>query len=304
MLSTLKKKLTRLMGKAYRSYVKRRHIAGLMNSVPRDAVILEIGGGYNPRYLKATHSQVHHLDHASTEDLRAKYALDPLVRRFIDRIQPIDFVFDGRPLELLVPPTLRFDLIYGSHTLEHQVDLVRHLQSLEALLQPGGRIIEMIPDLRTTFDALRFPTVTSDAVLAYGQPAAVHCGKQIFDALSREIDKNHGYPMCDADLDGVRFVHSLEEAHAAMQAASIAGQPYADVHAWAFTPESFRLLMVELRLLRLTGLTATFVSSTYGNQFCAVLEHAPREGSENLSSATRQTLERERLALSRSLRLA
>ena len=81
-------------------------------------------------------------------------------------------------------------------------------------------------------------------------------------------------------------------------------QELADVHAWAFTPESFRLLMVELRLLRLTGLTATFVSSTYGNQFCAVLEHAPREGSENLSSATRQTLERERLALSRSLRLA
>ena len=304
MLSTLKKKLTRIKGKAHRYYVKRRHIAGLMNSVPRDAVILEIGGGYNPRYVKATHPHVHHLDHAATEQLRAKYALDPSVRQFIDRIQPIDFVFDGRPLELIVPPTLRFDLIYGSHTLEHQVDLVQHLQSLETLLQPGGRIIEMIPDLRATFDALRFPTVTSDALLVYGQPAAVHQGKQVFDALSREIDKSRGYPMCDADLADVRFVHSLQAAHVAMQAAGIEGQPYTDVHAWAFTPESFRLLMVELRLLGLTGLTATFVSSAYGNQFCAVLERAPREGGEHLSAATRQTLERERLALSRSLRLA
>ena len=304
MLSMLKKKFTRLKGKISRFYVKRGHIAGLMNSVPRDAVILEIGGGYNPRYVKATHPHVHHLDHASTEQLRAKYALDPSVRSLIDRIQRIDFVFDGRPIELLVPPTLRFDLIYGSHTLEHQVDLVRHLQSLEALLKTGERIIEMIPDLRTTFDALRYPTVTSDALLVFGKPTAVHQGKQIFDALSREIDKNHGGPMCDADLDGVRFVRSLQAAHAAMQAAATAGQPYTDVHAWAFTPESFRLLMVELRLLGLTGLTATFVSPAYGNQFCAVLEHAPREGSENLSSATRQTLERERFALSRSLRLA
>lgn len=216
-----------------------------MASVPADAVILEIGGGYNPRYLKAQHPNVHHLDHDTTEGLRAKYGADPTMADRIDCIQPIDFVFDGRPIEALVPPTLRFDLIYGSHVLEHQVDLIGHLQSLERLLKPHGRVIEMIPDLRTTFDALRYPTVTADALMAHLRPGPIHQGKQVFDGLSRELDKNHGYRMCGADSIGVSFSHGLRHAYNAMLAAEQPGQRYADLHAWTFTPESFRLLMIE-----------------------------------------------------------
>jgi SAM-dependent methyltransferase len=300
---SIRRTWSRLKGKAWRSYVKRRHIASLMDSVPRDAVILEIGGGYNPRYVKANYPNVHHLDHASTEDLRVKYASIESMRPYIDRIQPIDFVFDGRPIEQLIPPELRFDLIYGSHVLEHQVDLIGHLQSLEKLLIPGGRIIEMVPDLRATFDALRFPTVTSDALLVHQRPSAIHRGKQVFDAMAFEIDLNHGFRICDAELDGVAFARGLRAAHDAMLLAQKAGQAYTDTHAWTFTPESFRLLMVELRLLGLTGLTATFVSPSYGNQFCAVLQVAPDDADEP-SPTTREALERERLALAKTLRLA
>ena len=81
----------------------------------------------------------------------------------MDRIQEVDFVFTGAPIETVIPADLRFDVIYGSHVLEHQVDLIGHLQSLEKLLAPGGRVIEIIPDYRRCFDALRYPTVTSDA---------------------------------------------------------------------------------------------------------------------------------------------
>lgn len=302
MLPSLQRRLNKLAGKLWRSYVKRRHIATLLDSVPVNATILEIGGGYNPRYVKATHPNVYHLDHGTTEDLRTKYAAFSLTAALIDRIQPIDFVFDGSPIETLVPPSLRFDVIYGSHVLEHQVNLIGHLQSLEALLKPGARVIEMIPDLRTTFDALRYPTVTADALAAHLRVAAVHTGRQVFDGMSREMDKNHGYPMCDADFDGVRFTHSLKSALDAMRSAEAPGQPYADLHAWTFTPKSFRLLMIELRLLGLTRLIATFVSPTYGNQFCAVLERADQDLAV-LSPADMQGLESERLALSRQLRL-
>jgi hypothetical protein len=302
MWSHLRRRLSRLAGRLNRSYVKRRHIAALLHSVPPDAVILEIGGGYNPRYVKATHPNVHHLDHGSTEQLRSKYATDPTVAHQVDRIQPIDFVFDGSPIDKLVPPTLRFDLIYGSHVLEHQVDLIGHLQSLEKLLKPGGRVIEMIPDLRTCFDALRYPTVTSDALLAHQRPAPVHQGKQVFDGLSREIDKNHGYRMCDADFEGVHFVHSLQRAMSAMQAAERPGAPYADIHAWAFTPDSFRLLMVELRLLGLVRLMPSWISPLYGNQFCALLERCETEGAA-LTTRAVQSLEHERLALATRLRV-
>ena len=299
MLSHLRRRMTKLSGKLKRSIVKRGAIARLLRSVPADAVILEVGGGYNPRYVKAGHPNVYHLDHASTEQLRAKFAADPDVADRIDRVQPIDFVFDGRPIENLVPPELRFDLIYGSHVLEHQVDLIGHLQSLEKLLKPGGRVIEMIPDLRTCFDALRFPTVTSDVLVAHQRGAPTHRGKQVFDFLSRQLDKNHGFRMSDGDFEGVRFAFGLQHALQSMQSAELPGTPYLDTHAWTFTPESFRLLMIELRLLGLVRLVPTYVSSQYGNQFCVVLEPA-NDGSAALSAAADPALDpRQRASLGR-----
>jgi SAM-dependent methyltransferase len=302
MWSTIVRTLSRRIGKWQRSIVKRVHIAPLMDSVPRDAVILEIGGGYNPRYVKASHPNVYHLDHCSTEELRAKFAADPGVAHQVGNIQPIDFVFTGTPIETLMPPELKFDLIYGSHVLEHQVDLIGHLQSLEKLLKPGGRVIEMIPDLRTCFDALRFPSVTSDALLVHLKRPSIHQGKQVFDGLSRALDKNHGFRMRDADFDGVRFLYSLKHAYDAMLASEQAGRPYADNHAWTFTPESFRLLMIELRLLGLSGLAPTYVSPQYGNQFCAVLQRAGQRVEELAPDALRR-LERERFALALQLRV-
>jgi predicted SAM-dependent methyltransferase len=301
MLRKIIKALTKRTGKLKRSFVKRVYIAKLLESVPRDAAILEIGGGYNPRYLRGQYPNVYHLDHGNTEDLRAKYAADPTVADQIDKIQPIDFVFTGTPIETLIPPELKFDVIYGSHVLEHQVDLVGHLQSLEKLLKPGGRVIEMIPDLRTCFDALRYPTVTSDALLVHLKNPPIHQGKQVFDAVSREIDKNHGYLMSQGDFDGVGFTAELHQAYEAMLASERTGQPYTDFHAWTFTPQSFRLLMIELRLLRLTSLVPTYVSSQYGNQFCAVLECGGKDAAA-MTQESLAALERERLLLARQLR--
>ncbi len=300
MLSSIRANLSRRVAKLKSSIVKRTHIAPLMNGVPRDAVILEIGGGCNPRYVKTSHPNTYHLDHCGTEELRAKFAADPAVAHQVHKIQPIDFVFTGTPIDTLVPPALRFDLIYGSHVLEHQVDLIGHFQSLEKLLKPGGRVVEMIPDLRTCFDALRYPSVTSDALLVHLKHPPIHQGKQLFDYLSREIDKNHGYRMHDVDFDGVRFRSSLQTAHDAMLASERPGAPYRDTHAWTFTPESFRLLMIELRLLGLTRLVPTSVSPQYGNQFCAVLERADTAA---LTAQAVQALDRERLALARQLRV-
>ena len=302
MLSRISRTLSKLAGKLKRSVVKRGHIAALLNSVPDEAVILEIGGGYNPRYVKPRYPHVYHLDHDTTDALRTKYAADPTVADRLDRIQPIDFVFTGTPIEGLIPPALQFDVIYGSHVLEHQIDLIGHLQSLEKLLKPGGRVIEMIPDLRTCFDALRYPTVTADALVVHLRGAPIHQGKQVFDGMSREIDKNQGYRMCNADFEGVQFSHSLQRAFDSMRSAEGPGQGYADMHAWTFTPQSFRLLMIELRLLKLIRLAPTYVSPSYGNQFCTVMERVD-EDLATMAPEVVQRLERERMVLARRLRV-
>lgn len=302
MWSALTRKLSRRAANWQRSWIKRTHIAQVLDAVPEDAVILEIGGGYNPRYRKSTHPHTYHLDHASTAELRVKYASDPTVAHQVDNIQKIDFVFVGDPIETLVPASLRFDVIYGSHVLEHQVDLIGHLQSLEKLLKPGGRVIEIIPDLRACFDALRFPTVTSDALLVHLKKPRVHQGKQVFDCLSCEVTANIGRRMIAADFEGVTYRRGVDDAWRAMLDAELADATYQDTHAWTFTPESFRLLMIELRLLGLVRLAPTSVSPRYGNQFCTVLERVS-DGPDGPDETTRASLERERLQLAIALRI-
>ena len=302
MFSHIAKSLSKRAGKLQQSITKRIQIAPLLRSIPADAVILEIGGGHNPRYVKTQHRNVYHLDHCSTDELRAKFAADPDVAHRVGNVQPIDFIFTGTPIETLMPPNLKFDLIYGSHVLEHQVDLIAHLQSLEKLLKPDGRVIEMIPDLRTCFDALRYPSVTSDALVVHLKRPAIHQGKQVFDGISRALDKNLGHRMHRADFNGVRFSNGLQRAYDAMRASELPGQHYVDTHAWTFTPESFRLLMIELRLLGLIRLAPTFVSSQYGNQFCAVLERTELDLAD-MSQRALDSLERERLALAVQLRV-
>jgi SAM-dependent methyltransferase len=244
---------------------------------------------------------VYHLDHCGTEALRAKFAADPTVAHLVDHIQEITFVATGAPLETLVPPGLAFDLVYGSHVLEHQVDLIGHLQSLEKILKPGGRVIEVIPDLRNCFDALRYPTLTSEALQVHLKHPPVHQGKQVFDYESRIIDKNLGRRMYEDDFEDVVFRHPLRSAYEAMRAAEEPGSPYRDAHAWTFTPESFRLLLLELRLLDLIRLTPAYVSPPYDTQFCVVLVPSGKSLAA-LTAAERQQLEGERLALSIQLR--
>ena len=278
-----------------------RQVRPLLSGIALNAKILEIGGGYNPRFLKSDYPQIHHLDHCSADELRQKYASDPVVAHLIDRIQEVDFVFNGAPIDELVPASLRFDVVYGSHVLEHQVDLIGHLQSLERLLAPGGRVIEIIPDFRCCFDALRYPSLCSDALMVHWWPSPVHHAKQVFDAESRGVDCNPGRVLRGPELAAMRFKQSLQQAYEATLAADHAHASYRDLHAWTFCPESFRLLLVELRLLGLSSLRATMVTPTYGNQFCAVLERAETTGAA-LRPEQLQALEAERLALTRLLR--
>lgn len=274
-----------------------RHI---FDSIGRDAVILEIGGGYNPRFTKKEYPNVFHLDHTSAEELRVKYAADPNTTHLVDQIQPVDFIADGRPIEELVPSELRFDVIFSSHALEHQVDLIGHFISLEKLLKSGGRVILVIPDYRYCFDALRFPTVVSDAIIVHRRGGRVHKEKQIFEHLSRTINLNIGRKLRAADFAVAKFSNPLQNAFDAMLKSEQPDAAYEDAHAWVFSPVSFRLLLLELYMLGYTRLRPSQISPTYGNQFCAVLELDNRFSGPPTEII--DELENERLALSAKLR--
>lgn len=302
MLSHIHRAFAKQYKKLWRKAVYGRHVGPYVDTVPADATILEIGGGYNPRFTKSRYRNAYHLDHCSAAELRTKYAALPAVARDAQVIQEVDFIFTGAPIETLVPPDLRFDVIYGSHVLEHQVDLISHLQSLEKLLAPGGRVIHIVPDYRCCFDALRYPSTTGDVLAVHLQRPAIHQGKQVFDYLARAITSNPGRRVLAADLQRARFVHSLDEAYTAMQQVAAPGAAYLDCHAWTFRPETFRLMLVELSLLGLVRLKPRVISPTYENQFCVVLERTD-QGPGPLPPQEVEALERERLRLCKRLRV-
>jgi hypothetical protein len=279
--------------------VERLRIRAILDAVPTDAFILEIGAGYNPQFVKSRYPNAFHMDHMDTEALREKFARDPNVAYLVHRIQPVDFVVDGRRMEEVVPSDLRFDIVYSSHVVEHQVDLIGHFISLEKILRSDGRAIIIIPDHRCCFDALRFPTTIGDALEVRFGFSSVHRRKQILDYISRTININPNRRLYRADLAAARFNRPIREGFEVVLKNENPDARYEDAHAWVFTPVSFRLLMLELYLLGFTRLRPVSVSRTYGNQFCGVLKLAASAAS--LSDEQVDELERERLRLSKLL---
>jgi SAM-dependent methyltransferase len=291
----------RMAAGVYKRAYHHLRIAPVLNAVSREAVILEIGGGYNPVFTKDRYPNVYHLDHCDTAALQAKYRNDPLVANLVHRIQPVNFVANGLPIEKVVPHDLRFDFVFSSHALEHQVDLIGHFDSLQAVLKLDGQALMVIPDYRRCFDALRFPTLSSDAIAVYRRGRAVHSGRQIMDSMSRRVDLNPGRKLRAPDLSVARFNSSLRQSYRAMLASEQTDAPYEDVHAWVFSPESFELLLLELFMLELTEMRVTFISRPYGPQFFVRLERGLPFAAATASDV--EKLERRRLTLTRRLRL-
>src|SRR5579872_180659 len=111
--------------------------------IPKDAATLEIGPFYNP---VAKGKNVKYFDVLNQSDLtaRAKSIGTPY-----ENIPKIDFVDPQGDLSVI---SEQFDVVVSCHCIEHQPDLIDHLQKVEKLLNPGGFYFIIIPDKRYCFD--------------------------------------------------------------------------------------------------------------------------------------------------------
>ena len=232
--------------------------------VPTDAPVLEIGPFVSPR-LKGP--QVRYFDLLDQAGLNARAA-----RKGLPQTAPvIDYVSEAADLSVVRGP---FVGVFSAHCIEHQVDLVAHLAAVERLLGPGGRYFLIVPDKRYCMDHFLPETTVAAVIDAHLHPAARHTARSIIEhrALTthnsprRHWRGDHGQPGPDAE----RLKAAIAEARSGRAS---------DVHAWTFTPESFRRVIEALRLAGLTGLGIEDVHPTaYGRgEFCAVLRR-PAEG--------------------------
>lgn len=236
--------------------------------------LLELGPSYNPVVPKADGWRTTIVDHASQADLVAKYGAMGVAT--IDRIEPVDHIWRDGPLAALVPQAMHghFDGLVASHVGEHFPDLVGFFQNASRLIKPGGVMALALPDKRVCFDFFQPLTMTGDLVAAHLEGRTRHQRRTFFNqaAYLTTRDAAAGWARTGATAPFV-LAHPLALAqHAYDSADESPASEYRDTHAWAFTPKSFELLVLELNLLGHIDWTIRAIEPASGVEFYVWLE--------------------------------
>ncbi len=268
--------------------------ARLLGSSDRSSRILEIGPSYNPVAPKADGWTTQIVDHATREELQAKYAqadVDLAV------IEPVDWIWREGALHDAIPPQWhgRFDRLIASHMIEHTTDFVGFLNSAERLLAPNGTIALAVPDRRFCFDYFRPATTTGELLEAHAARRTRHSLRAAWDHVAYAVTLDGALGWDRSQQSGTpQFIDSFSAAAASLSRfRDDPAAPYADYHAWRFTPACFALAILELGQLGAIDWQVDKVQGPYSFEFFVFL----RRGTASYENAA--ALQTERLDLLR-----
>ena len=232
-----------------------------VSSIPRGEPALEIGPFCNPCLVGE------HVRYFDVLDKAGLVARANAIGSDNSRVPSIDFVSPDGDLSI-VPGT--FPNVFSSHCIEHQPDLVYHLNQVARLLRKSGFYFLIVPDKRYCFDHFLPESTIADVIDAYLVRRTAHTARSIIEhrALTthneplRHWQGEHGIPSQD-----------VGKIRAALVETESSQGKYVDVHAWQFTPRSFRTTMNTINDLGLAPLRPVRVYETpFGRcEFCAVL---------------------------------
>ena len=220
-----------------------------LHAVNRNGRGLEIGPSYNPVVSKASGARVETVDHATRDELVAKYRGFGLGQEQLDRIEEVDHIWHGGSLLNVVPEHGVYDYIVASHFIEHTVDLIGFLQDCESLLNETGQLALVVPDKRFCFDRFQPLSTLGSVIDSHHAAQAFHSAGPLVDHQAYACT-NNSVIAWSRDAPGplaVQFPHLEGAAEAELNGA--AQEEYFDIHRWKFTPASFDLLIRDLAVL-------------------------------------------------------
>ncbi len=236
-----------------------RNEALLAGLATEELLGVEIGPLDRP-IITPSMGRVLYVDHVDTETLRAKYADDPGVR--VERLAPIDHVWDEDGLDRLARRHGAVDYIIASHVAEHVPDLLGWLAALARALSARGEIRLVVPDKRFCFDHHRALSTLADLLAAQVAGPRTPPLARIADYFLHVVEVDAaavwaGRPPPPPVVDAGRYAW----------AASVCGEVhesgrYQDVHCWVFTPSSMCLLFADLAWFGVLALECTLFRDT------------------------------------------
>lgn len=237
---------------------------GFLDLVPSDRPVLEIGPFYSPCVRGRNVAYFDVLDQQALRE-RAKKIGHPA-----NTVPRIDYLDPNGDLSVVKDT---FAAVVSSHCIEHQPDLVYHLQQVARLLEPGGRYFLLVPNKLYCFDHFIAESTIANVLDAHRAGLRVHRLESVIEhrALTTHNDPGRHWKGDHADPSYWSTIPARTRAALAEYDAAKGG--YVDVHAWQFTPPSFRRIVQYLFELGLIALQPERVYDTpHGsNEFTAVL---------------------------------
>lgn len=235
---------------------------GFLALVPPKARILEIGPAHKPCFTGAS---VKYFDVQDSDGLRQR----ALTHNENPKGTPakIDYVSPNGDLGVVKET---FDVVFSSHAIEHQPDLVKHLIEVDRLLAPGGAYFVICPDKRYCFDHYIPESSIGEVLEAHLSERNTHRMADFIDAMSMS---SHNDPARHwaGDSPPVRVNAALVTQ--ALNQIDAAKGGYIDCHAWRLTPAGFRDIIETLHKIGKSPLRPLRVYDTPRgqNEFFAVL---------------------------------
>jgi len=184
------------------------------------------------------------------------------------KIPEIDFVSPDGDLSIV---DAKFDIVFSSHCIEHQPDLIRHLKQVENILADHGRYFVIVPDKRYCFDHYLPESTIAEVLQAHVEQRTRHT---LANVIAHYALTTHNEPARHWRSDNGEPPTDVERIRNAIDIYEKANGSYIDVHALFFTPQSFKNIIALLNKLGHTKLKPARVYNTpvEWNEFCAILE--------------------------------
>jgi SAM-dependent methyltransferase len=239
---------------------------------------VEVGPSFSPIVTKASGADVTIVDHADAAALREKYRVHGVD---VEAIEDVDVIWSGGPLATVLADRAPFDYIIASHVIEHLPDPLGFLSDCESLLAPGGLLSLVVPDSRYSFDCLRPLTSIGQWVDARLSGRTRHTAGTVLDHTLHAAKRGEISWHAGSDVP-LAMVHERDHVDAMFELSSTTDE-YVDVHAWVFTPPSFRYLVDMARTFGMTSFVVAEEHDTVGAEFYVTLRvpGAPRDPAEH-----------------------
>lgn len=248
----------------------------LLKYVSKDGCGLEIGPSFSPIAPKKDGYNVHIIDHMSHEQLAEKYRDHHVT---LENIEEVDFVWQGESYAELTGKSNYYDWIIASHVIEHAPDFIAFLNDCASILKDEGVLSLAIPDKRYCFDHYRPISGLSQIIDRHFEKKNAHTPGSVAEYFLNIVTKG-GCIAWDANTAGEYCLnHSIDDALQAMSLVVEEGSKL-DIHAWCFTPHSFRLIIHDLFCLGLIPFKEVEFFPTEGCEFHVALSrrgHALQE---------------------------